>query len=77
MPLEGLKPSCEIVSINEFGEVLFELGMIVVMEALDRRLLDRAVHSFDLPIGPPVTATSLKPVTTAFSSKTVPCRKPG
>lgn len=30
----------------------FELAMIVVVESLDGRLLDRAVHSLDLPIGP-------------------------
>ena len=30
----------------------FELAMIVVVESLDDRLLDRAVHSLDLPIGP-------------------------
>ena len=30
----------------------FELAMIVVVEALDSRLLDRTVHPLDLPIGP-------------------------
>lgn len=29
-----------------------ELVVIVVVEAFHRRLLDRAVHAFDLPVGP-------------------------
>lgn len=34
--------------------MLFQLRMIVVVEALDGRFLDCSVHSLDLPIGPGV-----------------------
>jgi hypothetical protein len=33
-------------------EMISELGVIVVVIALDRRFLDRPVHSLDLSIGP-------------------------
>jgi hypothetical protein len=49
---EGLEPSAEVVSANEVGEVHFELVVVVIVEALDGRLLDGAVHSLDLTIGP-------------------------
>ena len=51
-PLEGLQPPPVIVGIDEVVEVGSQLGVAVVMVSLDRRLLDRPVHPFDLPIGP-------------------------
>lgn len=49
---ECLEPSHEIIGIDEVGEMLFELLVIVVVETLDGRVFDRSVHSLDLPIGP-------------------------
>jgi hypothetical protein len=42
----------KIVCGGEVGEVLAQLLMIFVVVAPHRRLLDRPVHSIDLPIGP-------------------------
>jgi len=41
-----------IVGVDEAGEVIFELFVTIVMIAFDCRFLDRAVHPFDLAIGP-------------------------
>ena len=46
--LEGLQSSPEVVGIDEVGEVISQLVMVVVVEAFDGRFLDRPVHSFDL-----------------------------
>jgi hypothetical protein len=51
---EGLQPSAEGVSRDEVGQVLAELIVVVVMEALDGRLLDRPVHPLDLTVRPGV-----------------------
>jgi hypothetical protein len=51
-PFEGLQTSAEIVGGDEVSELLTELFVVVVVEALDRRVLDCAVHAFDLTIGP-------------------------
>jgi hypothetical protein len=51
-PFEGLEPAAEVVSDNEVGEALTKLVMTVVVEALDGRILDSAVHPLDLAIGP-------------------------
>ena len=40
---EGLEPSPEVVGADEVGEVLAQLVVIVVMEAFDGRVLDRAI----------------------------------
>jgi hypothetical protein len=50
--LEGLEPSCDVVGRQEVGEVCSQLLVAVVMQALDGGLVDRAVHPFDLAIGP-------------------------
>ena len=50
--LEGLQPPAEIVGIDEVGEVPLELCVAVVVIALNGRLLDGAVHSLDLAVGP-------------------------
>lgn len=50
--LERLQSSPEVVGVDEVGKMLFELRMIVIMEALDGRVLDGSVHALDLPIGP-------------------------
>ena len=49
---EGLETAAEIVSGDEVFEMGSELFVVVVVEAFDRRLLDRAVHPFDLSVGP-------------------------
>lgn len=41
-----------VVGIHEELEVVSELIVAVVVVALDRRVLDRAVHPLDLAIGP-------------------------
>ena len=51
-PVEGLKPAREIVGRHEVRKVRAQLVMAVVVEAFDGRLLDGAVHPFDLPVGP-------------------------
>ena len=51
---EGLQPSPEVVGADEVGEVISQLVVVVVVEAFDRRFLDRAVHPFDLAIRPRV-----------------------
>ncbi len=50
--LERLEPTAEIICVDEVDEMLFQLPMIIVVEALDGRVLDRSVHSLDLSIGP-------------------------
>ena len=50
--LEGLQSASEVISSDEGVEVASELVVAVVMEAFDRRLLDGAVHAFDLGVGP-------------------------
>lgn len=49
---EGLQTSAEIVGGDEVSKVLTELLVAVVVEALEGRVLDRAVHSLDLAISP-------------------------
>ncbi len=51
---EGLQSSPEIVGADEVGHVISQLVVVVVVEAFDRRLLDRAVHPFDLTVRPGV-----------------------
>ena len=51
-PLEGLEPSAKVAGSNAVIEMSSQLGVIVVVIALDRRFLDRPVHSLDLSIGP-------------------------
>jgi hypothetical protein len=50
--LKRLQSSPEIVGVDEVGEVAPQLGMIVVVEAFDGGVLDGAVHSLDLAVGP-------------------------
>ena len=45
-------PACEIVSGDEVREMPPQFGVRFVEVAFDRRVLDRAVHALDLPIGP-------------------------
>src|SRR5215510_1631924 len=52
--LEGLETLGEVVSGHEVCEVNSKLVMGFVVEALDGRLLDGAVHPLDLAIGPRV-----------------------
>ena len=49
---EGLQPSPEVVGADEVGKMISELVVIVVVEAFHGRLLDRAVHAFDLAVRP-------------------------
>ena len=51
-PFEGLEPSSEVVGVHEVSQMLPELVMAVVVVALDRRVLDGAVHPLNLTIGP-------------------------
>src|SRR6478672_3660011 len=50
--LESLEALGEIIGVQEAGEVSFELVAGLVVVASDRRLLDRAVHAFDLAVSP-------------------------
>ena len=51
-PLEGLETPSEVVRSHEVGEMSSKLVMGFVVEALDGRILDGAVHPLDLTIGP-------------------------
>ena len=52
--LQRPQSTSEVVGSEEVGEVALQLGMIVVVEALDGGVLDGAVHPLHLPIGPRV-----------------------
>ena len=52
--LEGLKTLGEVVGSDDVREMSLQLVMGFVVEALDRRVLDGAVHPLDLTIGPRV-----------------------
>src|SRR5215204_374377 len=53
-PLQGLEPPGEVVGRHEIAQVLPELIVAVVVIAPDGGILDRAVHPFNLTIGPRV-----------------------
>ncbi len=50
--LKGLEPEAEVVGDDKVGEVLPQLRMIVIVEALDGGFLDGPVHPLNMPIGP-------------------------
>ncbi len=50
--LEGLEPAAEVVGVDEVLEVPPQLIMAIVVEALDGRVLDGAVHALDLSVCP-------------------------
>ena len=52
--LQHLEAPAVIVSVDEVGEVIFELSVTSVMIASDGRFLDRPVHALDLTVGPRV-----------------------
>ena len=49
---EGLEAPPEVACADEVGEVTSQLIVVVVVEALDGRVLDGAVHALDLAIRP-------------------------
>lgn len=51
-PFERLQSAPVVVGIDEVIKVLFQLVIIAVMVPFDRCFLDRAVHAFNLAIGP-------------------------
>lgn len=51
-PVDGLEEASEVVSRHEVCKVCQQLLMTVVVKAFDGGLLDRAVHPFDLSVGP-------------------------
>ena len=51
---EGLEASGEVVGVDEVTQVGSQLLVGIVEVAFDGCVLDRAVHSLDLPIGPRV-----------------------
>ena len=46
--LEGLQSAPEVVGADDVGQMPCELIMVIVVEAFDGGLLDRAVHPLDL-----------------------------
>lgn len=48
----GLETTAEVVRSDEASQMGSELIMVVIMESLDGRVLDRAVHALDLAGGP-------------------------
>ncbi len=50
--LEGLEPLGKVVGHQESLHVSLQFVMRAVMVSLDRGFLDRAVHAFDLAVGP-------------------------
>ena len=53
-PSEGFEPLREIIGSQEGCEMVFQLGMAVVVEAFDGGFLDCPVHPFNLSVGPGV-----------------------
>ena len=51
---EGFESAGEVVSGDELVQVLSQLVVGFVVEALDGSVFEGAVHAFDLPIGPRV-----------------------
>ena len=51
---EGLESSGEVVGVDEVGEVLTEVLVCLVVEALDGCFFEGSVHAFDLAVGPGV-----------------------
>ena len=49
---QGLEPAAVVVGIDEQLQVVPQLIMAGVMVALDRGVLDGAVHPLDLTVGP-------------------------
>ena len=49
---EGLEPSSEVVGVEEVREVTAQLIVVFIVIPSNRRVLDRAVHALDLPVGP-------------------------
>ncbi len=49
---EGFEPSGEVVGVDEVLQVGSQLVVGFVEVAFDSRVLDSAVHSFDLPVDP-------------------------
>jgi hypothetical protein len=49
---QGLEPAGEVVSGEEVAQVAPQLVVGVVVIAPDRRVLERAVHAFDLSVRP-------------------------
>ncbi len=50
--LEGLQPAPVVVGVDEVVEAGFKSPIAVIVIAFDGSFLDRAVHPFDLAIGP-------------------------
>ena len=50
--VERLQAAAKVVGRHEVIEVLPELVVVIVVEALDGGVLDGPVHAFDLSIGP-------------------------
>ena len=68
---EGLQSSPEVVGSDEVGEVLTQLLVVIVMESFDGRVLDGAVHAFDLAVGPRVFDLGEPVVDLMFPADTV------
>ena len=50
--LECLEALCKVVGADEVAKMSAKLVVGFVLEALDGRALDGAVHALDLPVGP-------------------------
>ena len=50
--MEGLQTLGGVVGSDEVDEVFTQLVVVLVVEAFDRRILDRPVHPLDLTVGP-------------------------
>lgn len=51
-PLQGLETATKVVRGDDVLEMGSKLIMAIMVEALDGRVLDRAVHALDLAVGP-------------------------
>ncbi len=51
---QGLEPSCKVISVDEVGQMGFELFVALIVIVLDGRVLDGAVHALDLAFRPRV-----------------------
>ncbi len=71
--LEGFEPSGEVIGVDEVGEVLPEVLVGLVVEALDGGFLESSVHAFDLAVCPGVFGFSQSVVDIGLGAGELEC----
>lgn len=68
---QGLKALGEIIRHQERVEMLFELVVRMIVMASHRGVLERAIHAFDLPVGPRVVGFREAMVDTVVAAEAI------